>query len=60
MVDLFSTPIVRRKVRKGINAYQYRNGTINIDGHQYSMYTMTQAIAQFRKDCPAYKKPKTQ
>ena len=31
MQDLFSTPLSRTKVREGIYAYKYPNGTINID-----------------------------
>lgn len=54
MRDLFDTPIRHRKVRNGIVAYQYRNGTINIDGQKYSMYTLSEAIAKFRKDFPKY------
>ena len=29
MQDIFSTPIKKVKVRNGIYAYQYKNGTIN-------------------------------
>ena len=50
MKDIFSTPIKKVKVRKGIYAYQYRNGTINIDGIKYLFYSMTEAIKQYRKD----------
>ena len=35
MNDLFETPIRKRKVRNGIYAYQYRNGTININGTKF-------------------------
>lgn len=53
MRDLFSTPIKEKKVRNGITAYQYCNGTINIDGKKYVGYSMTEAIRIFRKDVPA-------
>lgn len=55
MQDLFENPIRVKEVRKGIKAYQYRNGNININGIIYSMYSMTDAIRQFRKDYPKYK-----
>jgi len=53
MMDLFETPIKAKKVRNGVMAYQYRNGTINIDGQKYVFYSMTDAIKKFRKDFPA-------
>jgi hypothetical protein len=53
MRDLFETPIKRKFVRIGIVAYQYKNGTINIDGEKYVMYSMTDAIKKYRKDFPA-------
>mgnify|MGYP003147299362 CR=1 FL=1 len=49
-IDLFETPIRQRKVRKGIYAYQYRNGTININGVKYVLYSMSEAIRKYRKD----------
>ena len=52
-MDLFETPIKAKKVRNGVMAYQYRNGTINIDGQKYVFYSMTDAIKKFRKDFPA-------
>ena len=48
MNDLFETPIRKRKVRNGIYAYQYRNGTININGTKFLMYTMADAIKAWR------------
>ena len=54
MQDLFSTPTNVKKVRNGITAYQYSNGVINIDGQKYVCYSMTDAIAKFRQDFPAY------
>lgn len=47
--DLFDAPIKAKYVRKGIVAYQYRNGTINIAGQKYLEYSMTEAIKKFRK-----------
>lgn len=52
MSDLFATPVKTKKVRKGVTAYQYRNGVINIGGQQYAMYSMTEAVKKFRKDFP--------
>ena len=52
MIDLFETPIKTTKVRNGIFAYQYRNGTININGQKYVCYSMTNAIRKYRKDFP--------
>jgi len=54
MCDLFSTPIKQKKLRNGIIAYQYKNGTININGQIYVMYSMTDAIKKYRKDFPKY------
>ncbi len=48
MSDLFDTPIVSRKVREGVTAYKYRNGTININGEKFLMYSMTDAIKVWR------------
>ena len=49
MADLFSTPIRSKKVRNGVYAYQYQNGTINIDGRKYIGYSMTESIRLWRK-----------
>jgi hypothetical protein len=54
MRDLFETPVKETFVRKGITAYQYRNGVININGQKYVMYSMTDAIKKFRKSFPKY------
>ena len=51
-VDLFSTPLRSTKVRNGIYAHKYRNGTININGQKYCGYSMTEAIKKFRSDYP--------
>lgn len=48
--SLFESPIKKKKVRNGIYAEKYRNGVINIAGNKYVMYSMTEAIAKFRKD----------
>ena len=48
-VDLFSSPITSRKVRKGIYAHKYANGTININGTKFLCYTMNEAIKAWRK-----------
>lgn len=45
---LFSAPIASRKVRNGVTAYKYRNGTININGEKYLLYSMTEAIRMWR------------
>jgi hypothetical protein len=55
-MNLFETPIREREVRKGITAYQYRNGCININGQKYFDYSMTEAISLYRKKFPAYPK----
>lgn len=52
MIDLFETPVRQRKVRNNVIAYQYRNGTININGQKYVMYSMSDAIKKFRRDFP--------
>ena len=49
MHDLFDTPIKAKKVKAGIYAYQYRNGTINIDGTKFLFHSMTSAISAYRK-----------
>lgn len=48
MQDLFETPISKRKVRQGIYAYKYRNGTVNIDGTKYLFYPIEEAIKIWR------------
>jgi hypothetical protein len=53
-MDLFSTPISERKVRKGVTAYRYPNGTINIAGEKYIGYSMTDAISLWRKKHPSH------
>lgn len=53
MFDLFETPIKSKKVRNGVFAHSYKNGTINIDGQKYVGYSMTEAIKKFRQKFPA-------
>jgi hypothetical protein len=49
MIDLFNSPIRSKKVRVGVYAYQYQNGTINIQGSKYIGYSMTESIRLWRK-----------
>ena len=56
MIDLHEAPIRSRKVRAGVTAYQYRNGTINIAGQKYCLYSMSEAIKRFRAKYPANRK----
>jgi len=46
--DMFSTPVSKTKVRKGIYAYKYPNGCINIGGQQYWFYSIKDAIKIWR------------
>ena len=46
--DLFASPTIQRKVRIGVIAYKYPNGTININGQKYIGYSMTDAIKIWR------------
>ena len=46
--DLFASPITQRKVRNGVVAYKYNNGTININGQKYIGYSMNDAIKMWR------------
>ena len=48
-VDLFSSPVTSRKVRNGIYAHKYANGTININGSKFLDYSLTDAIKAWRK-----------
>ncbi len=48
-IDLFSTPIKSKKVRKGIYAHKYANGTININGSKFLGYSLADAIKAWRK-----------
>ena len=51
-VDLFDKPIRSGKIRKGVYYHQYKNGVININGTQYSMYSIKDAVKKWRKDNP--------
>lgn len=53
---LVESPIKETKVREGVYAYMYRSGVILIEKQKYVLYTMTDAIKQFRKEFPKYKK----
>jgi hypothetical protein len=48
MIDLFSTPISKTKVRNGIFAYKYPNGCININGEKYFGYSIKMAVKLWR------------
>lgn len=52
MVDLFATPISKTKVRKGVYAYKYHNGCINIEGEKFFDYSVTDAIKIWRSKNP--------
>lgn len=54
-VCLFDTPLKSKEFRKGKYARQYRNGVINIGGEKYVGYSMTEAIAMYRKKFPSRK-----
>lgn len=51
-VCLFDEPLQSKKVRKGVWAHKYRTGVININGHKFQGYSMTAAIALWRKQNP--------
>lgn len=53
MLGFNDTILKKKKVRNGIFAYVTQGG-INIDGNSYIGYSLTQAIAKFRKDFPTY------
>ena len=50
MIDLFSTPTSKTKVRNGIFAYKYPNGCINIQGQKYFDYSIKDAIKKWREN----------
>lgn len=56
MPCLFDDPIATKKVRNGVVAHKYRNGTININGKKYVGWSMTDAIKLYRQEFPAYPK----
>lgn len=43
-----SWPIKKIKIRKGIYAYKYANGPIEIEGEVYEFYTIKEAIKLWR------------
>ncbi len=45
---LFDEPILKVKVRNNVYAYKYRNGCININGIKYFLYSMKEAIKDWR------------
>jgi hypothetical protein len=50
---LNATPIVaEKKIRNGVTAYKFRSGVVEIKGMRYMFYSMTQAIAKWRRDNP--------
>ncbi len=55
-VDLFETPIRSGKVRKDVYYHQYRNGTININGKKYLLYSIKDAVKIWRHKNPINKK----
>jgi hypothetical protein len=50
--DLFTEPILTKKVRNGVIAYKYPNGVININGQKYIGYGITTAIQLYRQKFP--------
>jgi hypothetical protein len=55
MLGLNDKILKKKKVRNGVYAYVTQGG-ININGQSYILYSLTDAIAKFRRDFPAYKK----
>jgi len=52
MIDLFSTPISKTKVRNGVFAYKYSNGCININGQKFFNYSIKDAVKIWRGKNP--------
>lgn len=53
---LDGTPIVaEKKVRNGVTAYKFQSGVVEIKGMRYIFYSMTEAIAKWRRDNPSKK-----
>jgi hypothetical protein len=52
VMDIFSEVLVKRSVRKGVYAYKYSNGVIDINGSRYILYSLTDAIATWRRNNP--------
>ena len=57
MLGINDIILKKKKVRNGVIAYVTQGG-INIDGQSYFCYSLTEAIAKFRRDYPAYKRNK--
>jgi hypothetical protein len=52
-IYLNATPIVaQKKVRNGVMAYKFQSGVVEIEGIRFFFYSMTQAIAKWRRDNP--------
>lgn len=51
---MFTEIISRTKVRNGVYATKYINGNINIQGQLYVMYSVTDAIRDWRRKNPKY------
>jgi hypothetical protein len=45
---MFEPAISKTKVRKGIYAFKYRNGCINIAGEKYFLFSIKDAIKDWR------------
>jgi hypothetical protein len=51
---MFSEIVSRTKVRNGVYATKYMNGTIEIQGQKYLMYSLSDAIKNWRKKNPKF------
>ena len=50
---LLGSPIVKeKKIRNGVTAYKFRSGVVEIEGIRFFFYSMTEAIAKWRRDNP--------
>jgi hypothetical protein len=50
---LLGSPIVKqKKVRKNVMAYKFASGVVEIEGVRFFFYSMTEAIAKWRRDNP--------
>jgi hypothetical protein len=56
-VGLNDIILKKKKVRDGVYAYLTQGGVI-INKQSYIGYSLTEAIAKFRRDFPAYQKRK--
>jgi hypothetical protein len=48
-MEIEETPVSKTRVRKGIYAYKYKNGCININGHKFFFYSIKEAIRIWRR-----------